>query len=59
MLWDIIKGLLIKLNNELELKDYSDQSTKLYIYNVKKYFEFSKLKRIDEDSMKKVYIKNT
>lgn len=47
-----MKGLLVKLNDELELRNYSKQSIKSYLYYVEKYLEYSKLKGINEDSAK-------
>ena len=47
-----MNGLLIKLKNELELRNYSKQSIKSYLYYVKKYLEFSKNCGINEDSAK-------
>lgn len=52
MLYEIMNGLLIKLKKELELRNYSKQSTKSYLYHVEKYLEYCKNKGINENSVK-------
>jgi site-specific recombinase XerD len=47
-----MNGLLVKLKNELELRNYSKQSIKSYLYCVEKYLEFSEGKGINEESAK-------
>ncbi|MEK6844939.1 MAG: site-specific tyrosine recombinase/integron integrase [Nanoarchaeota archaeon] len=47
-----MNGLLIKLKHELELKNYSRQSIKSYLYCVEKYLSYSKLSGINENSAK-------
>lgn len=47
-----MNGLLIKLKKELELRNYSKQSIKSYLFSVKKYLEYCKTKGINEDSAK-------
>jgi len=45
-------GLLIKLKNELELRNYSKQSVKSYLYHVGKYLDYVKSYGINESSAK-------
>ena len=47
-----MNGLLIKLKKELELRNYSKQSIKSYLYNVEKYLKYCKAKGINENSAK-------
>jgi len=47
-----MRGLLIKLKNELELRNYSKQSIKSYLYYVEKYIDYSKNQGINENSAK-------
>ena len=47
-----MNGLLIKLKNELELRNYSKQSIKSYLYYVEKYLDYSKNYGINENSAK-------
>ena len=51
-----MNGLLIKLENELGLRNYSKQSIKSYLYYVEKYINYSKTKRINESSAKEFLI---
>jgi site-specific recombinase XerD len=52
-----MRGLLIKLKNELELRNYSKQSIKSYLYYVEKYIDYSKNQGINENSAKE-YLRN-
>ncbi len=47
-----MNGLLIKLKDELELRNYSRQTIKSYLYCVEKYLDYSKYKGINENSAK-------
>lgn len=48
-----MNGLLFKLNNKLELRNYSKQSIKSYLYYVEKYLDYTKNFGINENSAKK------
>jgi site-specific recombinase XerD len=44
--------LLLKLKKELEIRNFSKQTNKAYIYSVDKFLEFSKDKELNEESIK-------
>jgi len=45
-------GLLLKLKRELEIRNFSIQTIKGYLYSVKKFLEISKKKGLNKDSVK-------
>lgn len=47
-----MNGLMIKLKRELEIRNFSKQTLKDYLYSVEKFFEFSKDKGLNEESVK-------
>jgi len=47
-----MNGLLLKLKRELEIRNFSRQTIKGYIYSVEKFLEFSKKKGANEDTVK-------
>lgn len=47
-----MNGLLIKLKNKLELRNYSEKSIKSYVYCVERYLSYSRLNGINENSAK-------
>ena len=46
------KGLLLKLENELKLRNYSQETIKGYVFSVKKLLEYSKDKGINKEIFK-------
>jgi len=53
-----MEGLLLKLKRELEIRNFSGQTIKGYLYSVKKFLEYSKFKGLNEDSVKNYIQKN-
>ena len=53
----IMKGLLKKLEENLKLKNYSKETIKSYLAQVRKYLEYSKEKGINSESAKKFLLK--
>lgn len=53
-----MNGLLIKLENELKLRNYSVKTIKGYLFSVSKFLEFSKGKGLNEDIIKNYSLKN-
>lgn len=51
------KGLLLKLENELKLRNYSQKTIKGYLFSVKKLLEYSKDKGINKDILKEYLLK--
>ena len=47
-----MNGLLTKLKRELEIRNFSRQTIKGYLYSVKNFLEFSKDKGLNEESVK-------
>ncbi|MBS3084690.1 tyrosine-type recombinase/integrase [Candidatus Pacearchaeota archaeon] len=47
-----MNGLRLKLKRELEIRNFSNQTVKAYLYSVDKFVEFSKGKGLNEDSIK-------
>ncbi len=47
-----MEGLLLKLKRELEIRNFSNQTVKGYIYSVKKFLEYTKNKGLNENSVK-------
>ena len=52
-----MRGLLKKLEENLKLKNYSQQTIKSYLSHVKKYLEFAKDKGVNSESVKRFLIK--
>lgn len=50
MLCEIMNGLLIKLKDELRLRNYSEKSIKSYLYYVERYLKYCETKGINENS---------
>jgi site-specific recombinase XerD len=53
-----MNGLILKLNRELEIRNFSRQTIKGYLYSVEKFLEYSKLKGLNENSVKDYIQKN-
>jgi len=53
-----MNGLLIKLQKELEIRNFSKQTVKSYIYSVEKFLEFSKEIGLNEETVKDYIQKN-
>jgi len=53
-----MKELLEKLKRELEIRNFSKQTVKGYIYSVEKFLEFSKYKGLNEETVK-IYIQKS
>ncbi|OIO40285.1 hypothetical protein AUJ61_02280 [Candidatus Pacearchaeota archaeon CG1_02_30_18] len=51
-------GLRLKLERELEIRNFSKQTIKAYLYSVDRFIEFSKGKGLNEDSVKEYIQKN-
>ncbi len=47
-----MNGLLLKLKQELEIRNFSKQTVKGYIYSVEKFLEYSKGRGLNESSVK-------
>jgi len=53
-----MEGLLLKLKRELEIRNFSKQTIKGYLYSVNKFLNFSKNKGLNEGSVKDYIQKN-
>lgn len=53
-----MEGLLLKLKRELEIRNFSKQTIKGYLYSVEKFLEYSKTKGLNENSVKDYIQKN-
>jgi len=53
-----MNGLLLKLKKELEIRNFSKQTVKGYIYSVRKFLEYSKNKGLNENNVKDYIQKN-
>jgi integrase/recombinase XerD len=51
-----MRGLLIKLEENLKLKNYSKETIKSYLFYVSKYLEFAKDKGINSESAKQFFL---
>src|SRR3989344_5451730 len=47
-----MNNLLLKLKQELEIRNFSRQTVKGYLYSVEKFLEYSKNKDLNEESVK-------
>ena len=48
-----VKGLLVKLGQELEIRNFSRETVRGYVYSVQKFLDYSKDKGLNSDSAKK------
>jgi site-specific recombinase XerD len=53
-----MNGLLIKLENELKLRNYSVKTIKGYLFSVNKFLEFSKSRELNKETLKRYSLKN-
>ena len=52
-----MEGLLVKLEDELKLRNFSRKTVKSYIYEIKKFLEYSKNKGLNERTAKEYILK--
>ncbi len=53
-----MKGLLLKLENELKLRNFSEKTIKSYMYTIKHFLNFADKKGLNEKTIKEYTLKN-